>query len=139
MAVEFPRIAVPELPPKLRRLFFYLADRDVGAPSVLPVPGNVTVADQLDLLTWDLNETEPPGQANFRRADGFLLAVATGDTDTPWTSGAIFRLSIQCRNFLQTWTASTTRSYAIAAFRNTWQGEHATGWVQPDSWKGISP
>lgn len=138
MAVDFPTVVTPTLPDRLRQLWHYLANRDVGPPSVVPVPGATESADGFDILSWSFSETQPPGDPAFRRADGFLLAMAAGDTGEPWLTGAIFRLSSQCRGFVQPGWGSATRSYAIAAYRNTWQGEQATGWVQPLEWKGLA-
>lgn len=141
MAVEFPRVVLPALPPSLRRLWFYLADRDVGPPSILATPEGLTTSTtspEYDLLAWSYSEKQPPGAATFRKADGFLLAAAAGDVTDPWVTGAIFRVSIQSRAFVMPgWAPGTARSYALAAYRNTYQGEQATGWDQPDAWRAV--
>lgn len=138
MAVEFPRSAVPPLPKTLARLRYYLFDRDVGIPTAKPAGGTIEAGDP-DVLTWSFHSTVPPGGVDFRRADGFLVAMAPGDTAQPWIDGTVFRLSIQATKFVMPgWADGAPRSYAVAAYRNTWQGEQATGWLQPPEWKGAS-
>lgn len=141
MAVEFPRLVLPPYPFG-RAHWFYFADRDVGAPSVLPDAGEITSAGttpDIDTLTWDLSDRRPLGEPNFRRADGFLVAVAYGDTAEPWLTGSIYKVSIQSRSFVMPgWPSGDARSYALAVYRNTYQGEQASGWQQPVAWKGVT-
>jgi hypothetical protein len=142
VALEFPRLVLPPLPVTLRALWFYLADRDVGPPSIAPSPGARTTSTtdpEIDTLAWSFSEQRPPGEPTFRRADGFLVALAAADTADPWMTGAIYRLSIQSRGFVMPgWPPTQVRSYALVAYRNTYQGEQATGWIQPAEWKGVT-
>lgn len=133
---------LPRIPPFLQELRRYLHNRDVGAPNVDPVPQTISTAAltgqtcqafEVDTLTWLYSQ--PVGLWG-RRADGFILCWENADTAEP--AGARVRLSIEATSHQMWWPAGATRSYSIAAFRNTWQGEQVGAHKQLDGWKGVS-
>jgi hypothetical protein len=135
MAVEYPQSLVPKLPATLRALAIYLFDRDVGIPSQIPAPVGIDTDGNLDTISWTYSEQRPPGGGDFRRADGFLIAIAASTSSEPAADGMIVKVSIQSRRFLMHWPDSTDRSYAIATYRNTYQGEQATAFQQISAWR----
>ncbi len=133
---------LPVLPKHLDRLALYLLNRDVGAPTAVPVPSAISTAPlvgqscqafEMDTLTWTY--AQPVG-LNARRADGFILSWENEDSPAP-AAGRV-KLSLAARSHQVWWPAGATRSYSIAAFRNTWQGEEVGPAQQLDAWKAVA-
>ena len=127
---------VPPLPPDLRRLGHYLRTRDGGAPDVLPVPleiTQVTVATGLvlDTISWSV----PPSQYGLP-PDGFLVWWSDGILADPLDGGA--KLSASSRRFSMAWPSERDHSYAVAAYRHTWQGEQAGSKQQHETWRVVT-
>jgi len=132
-------IRLPPLPPELRLLYHYLLERDGAPPTgelgVQPIVQSVIVAGwDEDVISWTL---APPAPFQPRRdPDGFLVWWSAGTTTDPLVGG--LRLSVAARSFSMVWPDTVARSYAVAAFRSTWQGEKATPKVQDPTWVGAS-
>jgi hypothetical protein len=133
---------LPRLPASLLQLSEYLMNRDLGAPSADPIPqpiataavaGSGCQAFEIDTLSWLYSQ---PVGVSKRRADGFILGWENADTPNP--AGALLRLSIDARQHQMVWPAGATRSYSLATFRNTWQGEQLGTVKQADSWKAVA-
>lgn len=128
---------VPSLPPALRQLFDYLLRRDLGGPSSGPVPGaleQTTIGTlELDTIAWDYTPADPSLGFN---ADGFIVWWARGATTDPTDGG--LRVSAASRRFSMVWPAGELRSYAVAAVRDTYQGEILGPKQQDATWRGAS-
>lgn len=137
------RAQLPPLPPELDRLRDYLLVRDVGAPSALPQittreTDTLTVGFELDTLSWEYTQ---PDVTRGRRADGFLLYVwveRAGEDPAVDPAGNGYKLAADARRFFTWWPTGTIRSYAIAAYRTTWDGEHRTVRVTDPSWLSVT-
>lgn len=127
---------VPVLPRELRSLFLYLLERDGAAPEAAPVPVGITITNKpalggghnIDLIEWGypLNVKRGP--------DGYIVAFASTATESP-DEGRVL-VSATARKHLMVWPSTvTTRSYAVAAFRNTYRGEQCTGFVSMPDWR----
>lgn len=131
---------VPSLDPELRTLFLYLQRRDIGSPnpralSVAELEQTTVSGDTLDRLRWEY--VAPPESGPARQdPDGFIVWWEDADTTDPLDGGV--RVSADARQFSMLWPTGTVRSYAVAAFRNTHQGEQATPKLQHESWHGVT-
>ena len=126
---------VPPLPRGFGALSQYLMNRDSGEPDVAPATVALTqtaVGDQtLDVIAW----TQPVSRQGLE-PDGFLIWWAASDTADP-TDGGV-KVSASSRRFTMLWPEGGTRSYAVSAYRQTWQGEVAGPKVQDTTWKGVA-
>lgn len=130
---------VPPLPRELEALRQYLMNRDVSPPSEVPVPINITVTVlvagfEIDELTWTYEQPDP---RRGRIADGFFVSVFQG-TSTDFFEVMALRLSIDSRRFQWWWPDGVERHYAIAAFRNTHQGEQQGPLQTIDAWQNVT-
>ena len=106
------------------------------APDVLPVPleiTQVTVATGLvlDTISWSV----PPSQYGLP-PDGFLVWWSDGILADPLDGGA--KLSASSRRFSMAWPSERDHSYAVAAYRHTWQGEQAGSKQQHETWRVVT-
>jgi len=133
---------LPDLPRGFDCLALYLLNRDAGQPSAEPTPSSIATAQltgqscqayEIDTLVWGY--AQPIG-ANARRADGFIVSWENADTATP--AGGLVKLSLAARSHQMWWPAGATRSYSVAAYRNTWQGEELGPAKQLDAWKAVA-
>lgn len=131
--------SVPPITPDfLGKLRMYLLFRDFRAPSVKPQPrAIVTFVDasgmDIDRLAWDYLQ---PKAGRGVPADGFILWFNRGAGLEVGTGG--IKLSIDARAYDMLWPATRARSYALVAYRNTYQGEQATDRVFDESWVNVT-
>lgn len=142
------RLATPFLPllpseaglSPLRPLWRYLGKRDLGPPTNDPVPSGLVqtalataggVVLVLETLLWDYQQAT--GEFGLA-ADGFLLLIDAdvvggpgGNSVTPVLSQV--KIGAGSRSYQTWWPVGAVRSYAIAAYRTTYNGE-STGPIQ---------
>lgn len=128
---------VPSLPAELRPLFDYLLLRDVGLPAgtmaLVPLAQTAVGGMTLDRIAWGYS---PGATVAGRAADGFVVWWQDGQQGDPVDGGVC--LSAQSRQFSMLWPAGAPRSYAVAPYRMTYQGEELGPKQQHASWLGAS-
>lgn len=121
--------AVPNLPPELRNLFLYLLDRDGQGPleAVVAMGITTTSADgwDRDVIEWTYND-------KHRIPDGFIVACSGELTEVPDEVKVL--VSAAARKHAFWWPTGHARSYAVAGYRNTYQGEKATAFAFMPEW-----
>lgn len=130
-----PNPRLPTQAPTVVDLTRYLLERDSGPPSAVPIPTALVQTPigsggREDTLNWTYAQPTPRGAV----ADGFLVFWERGATADPQTNAVL--VSAQQRSWSQIVPGAVPVSYAIAAYRHTYQGEVLGTKVQHATWSG---
>lgn len=131
---------VPRLPKELSELREYLVGADLGLATGVPSPIEIEQSTvgilELDVISWGFSQPKNLSAYQVVPIDGFVVWWASGSNVDPSDGGV--KLSASSRRFSMLWPSGEERSYAVAVYRNVYQGEELGPKQQHQTWFGAA-